>query len=127
MLSVLLSGKRTYWGLPNNPDYELGAVTGNVCDSLTGIKNNEQEIKNELFVYYNSSWQKAFINAKGLKGRNAKMSVNDLLGNVVYTEEVKLSSQYFTRDLNMAAFAKGMYIVNFVTDKERLVKKFIKD
>ncbi|MEO5571761.1 MAG: T9SS type A sorting domain-containing protein [Bacteroidia bacterium] len=125
--SFYLDGKRTYWGLPNNPDYELGAVTGNICDSLTGIKNNEQIIKNELFVYYNSPWQKAFINAKGLKGRNVKMSAYDLLGNVIYTEERKLSSQYFTKDLNMAAFAKGMYIVNLVTEKERLVKKFIKD
>jgi hypothetical protein len=49
------------------------------------------------------------------------------LGNVIYTEEEKLSSQYFTRDLNMTAFAKGMYIVNFVTERERMVKKFIKD
>jgi type IX secretion system substrate protein len=125
--SFYLGGKRTYTGLPNNPDYELGAVTGSFCDSLTGITYNQQIIKSELFVYYNSSWQKVFINAKGLKGRNAKMSVYDLLGNIIYTEAVKLSSQYFTRDLSMAAFAKGMYIVNLNTEKERLVKKFIKD
>jgi len=33
--SFYLGGKRTYLGLPNNPDYELGAVTGSACDTLT--------------------------------------------------------------------------------------------
>lgn len=125
--SFYLGGKRTYYGLPNNPNYELSAVTGSICDTLTGVTNNAQEIKSEVFVYYNSSWQKVFINVKGLKGKNFIMRVYDLLGNVIYTEEEKLSSQYFTRDLNMAAFAKGMYIVNLVTERERMVKKFVKD
>ncbi len=33
--SFYLGGKRTYAGLPNNPNYDLGAVVGSVCDSLT--------------------------------------------------------------------------------------------
>jgi hypothetical protein len=134
--SFNLGGKRTYLGLPNNPNYDLGALTGSICDSLTGIGLTPvlPEGEGALYVYYNPVWQKAFINAKGLKGRNAKMSVFDLLGNVVYTDLTSAPSTgegggggYFTKDLNMAAFAKGMYIVSLETDKERLVKKFIKD
>lgn len=41
--SFYLGGKRTYWGLPNNPDYELGPVTGSICDTLTGINYIEQK------------------------------------------------------------------------------------
>ncbi|MBE7510779.1 MAG: hypothetical protein HS118_11435 [Bacteroidia bacterium] len=32
-----LGGKRSYWGLPNNPDYELGALAGSGCDTLTNL------------------------------------------------------------------------------------------
>jgi hypothetical protein len=134
--SFNLGGKRTYYGLPNNPNYDLGPLTGSPCDTLTGISLTPvlPEGAGALYVYYNPVWQKAFINAKGLRGRNVRMSVYDLLGNVVYAEEnltPALSSGegggYFTKDLNCAAFAKGMYIVSLETDKERLVKKFIKD
>jgi hypothetical protein len=33
--SFYLGGKRTYYGLPNNPQYNLGPLSGSVCDSLT--------------------------------------------------------------------------------------------
>jgi hypothetical protein len=32
--SVYLGGNRTYYGLPNNPNYDLGADSGSVCDTL---------------------------------------------------------------------------------------------
>ena len=54
------------------------------------------------------------------------MNVFDILGNVVYQEQGKLNSEYFTRNLSYSAFAKGMYIVNLATEKEILAKKFIK-
>jgi hypothetical protein len=134
--SFYLGGKRTYYGLPNNPNYDLGPLTGSPCDTLTGISPTPAlpEEEGALYVYYHPVWQKTFINAKGLKGKNVKMSVYDLLGNVVYTDLTPALSTgegggggYFTKDLNCAAFAKGMYIVSVVTEKERMVKKFIKE
>ena len=41
MYSFYLGGKRCYWGLPNNPDYDLGVLDGSFCDSLT---NNIEQI-----------------------------------------------------------------------------------
>ncbi|MEI2757816.1 MAG: hypothetical protein V9G42_00130, partial [Bacteroidia bacterium] len=35
--SFYLGGKRTYLGLPNNPKYDLGALAGSVCDTLTNL------------------------------------------------------------------------------------------
>ena len=32
--SFYLGGSRTYYGLPNNPNYDMGPDTGSVCDSL---------------------------------------------------------------------------------------------
>jgi hypothetical protein len=37
--SFHLGGKRTYWGLPNNPDYDLPALAGSPCDTL--VSQNE--------------------------------------------------------------------------------------
>ncbi|MBL0342717.1 MAG: T9SS type A sorting domain-containing protein [Bacteroidetes bacterium] len=49
----------------------------------------------------------------------------DVLGKAVYTENGSINSPYFTKDLNCASFAKGMYIVDFETENEKLTKKFV--
>ncbi|MEO5569671.1 MAG: T9SS type A sorting domain-containing protein [Bacteroidia bacterium] len=126
--SFYLGGKRTYWGLPNNPDYEMGAVSGSICDSLTGIPDIFQNVSNaELFVFYHPGWQKAFVNAQNLKGRIYSFVVYDILSNVIYKKEGKLNSKYFTQDLNTTNYSKGLYIIAFQTEKEKLVKRFVKD
>ena len=47
-----LGGHRTYYGLPNNPNYELKADSGSACDTLhvrlQGLFGNTSN----LFVYY---------------------------------------------------------------------------
>ena len=43
--SFYLGGKRTYYGLPNNPDYNLGPLASSICDTITvitEIKGNEK-------------------------------------------------------------------------------------
>ena len=125
--SVHLPTCRTYLGLPNNPDYELGKLAGSPCDTLSvGIA---ETIKNtsELFVYYASDWQKAFINAKGLKGKKYYLQVFDLSGKLIYQQQGNTESGYFTKDLSMEGLASGMYIVNIKTEKEKLSKKFVKE
>ncbi len=124
--SVHLPTCRTYVGLPNNPNYELGKLAGSPCDTLSvGIA---ETIKNssELFVYYASDWQKAFINAKGLQGKKYYLQVFDLSGKLIYQQQGNTESGYFTKDLPMEGLASGMYIVNLKTEKEKLSKKFVK-
>ena len=80
-----------------------------------------------MFVTCISEWDKLFINAQKLKGKSYELSVYDILGNIVYKEKGKLNPPYFTKDINCTAFAHGMYIVTFQTERERLVKKFVKE
>ncbi len=35
--SFYLGGKRTYYGLPNNPDYDMPSLAGSPCDTLVSI------------------------------------------------------------------------------------------
>ncbi len=123
--SFYLGGKRTYLGLPNNPDYELGSLVGSSCDSLTSISEKPFVSDPELLIYYASDWQTAFINANKLKGTKYLLEVFDLHGKSIFRESGKISPPYFTKNLNCSGFAKGMYVVNLITDKEKLSKKFV--
>jgi len=124
--SFYLGGKRTYWGLPNNPDYDMGAWVGSPCDTL-GVGINELEVTNNaaLFVTYIAAWQKLFVNAQNIKGNNCVLQISDINGRIVFSSEKKSAPPYFTQDVNCAAFANGMYIVSLRTEKEFLTKKFI--
>ncbi len=124
--SFYLGGKRTYWGLPNNPDYDLGPLAGSPCDTLVGIEPTPATLQPaELFVFYHPQWQTAFINTQKLTGQNYRLRLYDTRGKEVFNESGKLNPLYFTKNLNCASFAKGMYIVVLETEKEKLTKKFV--
>ncbi|MBK9046125.1 MAG: T9SS type A sorting domain-containing protein [Bacteroidetes bacterium] len=125
--SFYLGGKRTYWGLPNNPDYDLPALAGSPCDTLVGINDAPQIQQAALNVFYHTAWEKAFINASNLKGKTGKLLVYDMQGKVVHSEPLKIQNGYYTRDLSMIGRADGVYLVVIETEQERLVKKVLID
>ncbi|MBK9047109.1 MAG: T9SS type A sorting domain-containing protein [Bacteroidetes bacterium] len=123
--SFYLGGKRTYWGLPNNPDYDLTALTGSPCDTLVGIGDAPQMQQATLNVFYHTAWETAFINASNLKGKIGKLLVYDMQGKVVHSEPLRIQNGYYTRDLYMIGRADGVYLVVIETEQERLVKKML--
>jgi|GEM_PF-296480 len=134
--SFYLGGKRTYWGLPNNPDYDLGPLVGSPCDTLVGINEPTRTNTNaSIHIYYAPDWQTAFINADNLKGTTYRLSVYDLMGKEVFSESGKITPPYYTKNLNCTGWAKGMYVVrlesdsyrtdSYRTEKEKLTKKFV--
>jgi len=124
--SFYLGGNETYWGLPNNPEYELGTLVGSPCDTLVSINEPANTNTNgSLHVYYAPNWQTAFINADKLKGTNCKLQVFDAMGKLVFEEQRKISPPYFTKNLNCTGWAKGMYVVSLETEIERLAKRFV--
>ncbi len=124
--SFYLGGKRTYWGLPNNPDYDLPVLAGSPCDTLVGIGDVPvQEQQPNLYVYYSLQWQTAFINANQLKGTSVKLQMFDLMGKLVFEETTKFNPPYYTKNLNLTSLAKGMYVVTLEAGGQRLVKKFV--
>jgi hypothetical protein len=124
--SFYLGGKRAYLGLPNNPNYELGPLTGSVCDTLTvGITENVM-YSNNIIVYYDGDWKTAFINAKNLRGKNFRFELFNMNGQLIKQESGKLISEFYTQNLDMSSFADNVYIVRLITDKEVLTVKFVK-
>ncbi|MBL7930244.1 MAG: T9SS type A sorting domain-containing protein [Bacteroidia bacterium] len=130
--SFYLGGKRTYWGLPNNPDYDLGCDTTGGCPCLTGVPGIEQGItKAELFVTWVSSWQKLFVNAQHLKGRMVTVEVFNVAGKNLapgpspQKRGASPNTGYFTQDIFLPNLSAGVYVVKLQTEKETLSRKFV--
>jgi hypothetical protein len=122
--SFSLGGSRCYFGLPNNPDYDLGPITGSICDTLVSVSEITSK-KSNLLLYYDTGWETLFVNAQNLRGRTYMLYIYDMFGHVVSKEEGQLTPPYFTKDVRLPGIAKGMYIVRLVTDKERLAGKVL--
>jgi hypothetical protein len=124
--SFYLGGTRTYYGLPNNPDYELGPLIGSGCDTLTSLPPTASGLPlATVHATWSPNWQKAFINATNIKGHQWRLEVFDLFGNIIYSDQGRLSPPYFSRGIELPGIASGMYIVRLLTEKEQLTGKFL--
>jgi hypothetical protein len=124
--SFNLGGHRTYVGLPNNPNYELGALIGSPCDTLTVGISETIGYKNNITVYYDVNWQTAFVNAKGLHGKKFTFELYNINGQLIQQQQGVLDSEYYTNNLSMVGIAEGLYIIRLKTEKEVLTGKFVK-
>jgi len=126
--SFYLGGKRSYLGLPNNPDYDLGPLIGSPCDTLVGISEQPPTtITPQLHIFYRTQWQIAFINASNLQGNNGAMEIFDVQGKMVHREDIQIVNGYYTRNYSMAGLADGMYFVNMIASGQRLSGKLVKE
>jgi len=125
--SFNLGGHRAYVGLPNNPNYELTKLVGSPCDTLNVGLNEFTSHQSNLFVYYDTQWQIAFINANKLKGKSYSLTIYDVTGRVIFNETGKLDADTYTLNLDMSNYESGMYLISLTTDKEKMVKKFLKN
>jgi Secretion system C-terminal sorting domain len=100
--SFYLGGKRTYWGLPNNPDYDMGPVVGSICDSLsTGIAsiNDTKGVIQKVFPNPNSGafylelkqtfMEEVYAELYSLQGQ---LCARQLLDNTHYTTAIRFDA-----------------------------------
>ncbi len=125
--SFNLGTGRCYYGLPNNPDYELGAWVGSPCDTLTTYltPNPSPEARWAwMQAWYNHEWDMIHVNASKLQGKKGVLRLFDMEGRVVFKkQEDVISGGYFTTEINMSGLANGVYMVNLVTEKEKISGK----
>lgn len=127
--SFYLGGKRTYYGLPNNPNYSLGASVGSACDTLTGIEEFAQKSKSiKLHVAPNPVTNTLYFNAQQVSGRTAFITIQNTLGSLVFKKDVTvLNGGYVTLPVTVSGFINGIYIITLHTDNEVASTKFIKE
>jgi Secretion system C-terminal sorting domain len=123
--SFNLGTGRTYYGLPNNPDYELGAWVGSPCDTLSvGISPNPKPEASWMQAWYNHEWDMIHVNASKLQGKKGVLRLFDMQGRMVFEKQAEvISGGYFTTEINMSGLASGVYLVSVVTEKEKISGK----
>jgi hypothetical protein len=124
--SFYLGGHKAYWGLPNNPNYELGAWIGSPCDTLTVGLPIIDGTRNELKLYYSSDIKTVFVNAEKLSGRTANVQFYSSSGQLLEELSEPVNAGYFTYSSSFASQPDGVYIIRLITEKEVLTGKFVK-
>lgn len=90
------------------------------CDGGNGV--NENKIENHLSIYPNPSSGKFTIsNSDFLSSNKTKISVYDLIGNIVYENSMETESM----SLDMSTFSKGVYILKMENGKGIRIEKII--
>ncbi len=125
--SFNLGAGRTYFGLPNNPDYELGAWVGSPCDTLTTnlTPNPSPEARGAwMQAWYIHEWNMIHVNAAQLKGKKGVLRLFDMEGRIVFEKPAEvIAGGYYTTEINMENLASGVYVVNLVTEKDKISGK----
>jgi hypothetical protein len=126
--SFSLGGQRTYWGLPNLPNYNLGPLPGSTCDSLTvGVQEPVYAAPDiQLNAWWHSDWQRLIINASGLKKNKATIITYDMQGRLLLQQEVSTMPPYLYYELNAATLSDGVYIVELREGNQTKAVKWVK-
>lgn len=110
--SFYLGGYRSYLGLPNNPNYDMIAKGGSVCDTL-GLPNsvNEADNRNILKVYPNPASEFIFLSYPPTLASHLSVQVSDLSGQVLLDEKLRLNQ------LNISSLPQGLYFISLFENK----------
>jgi len=96
-----------------------------VCDTLSvGLPQTAATVTPFFQAWYNHEWDMIHVNAAQLKGKRGVLRLFDMEGRVVFEKPVEvLAGGYYTTEINMSGLANGVYMVNLVTEKEKISGK----
>lgn len=110
--------------IPNYPNFFLGAESGTVCDSLITSVNSKNllpelilfpnPVRNIMYLTGNKNKIGEEISVRNVLGQQVKISVNTIQ-----------SGEYL--EFNTSSLLPGVYFVELISGKERVVKRFIKE
>ena len=122
--SFHLGGKRTYWGLPNNPDYSLGRLVGSPCDTLQWSSSPPAPQRGELIrLSPNPFSSKINIELIDFKNENWQLKIFDAMGKEILFQKItKEKTEIDLRKIN-----NGMYYVMVYDGKNIFTRKIIKE
>ncbi|MEP7265923.1 MAG: T9SS type A sorting domain-containing protein [Bacteroidota bacterium] len=126
--SFYLGGKRTYYGLPNNPNYSLGPIVASLCDTLSTVINEVKEKSATIYISPNPATRLIYFNAQHLKGKQGILNIVTINGERVFQKPIEiLNGGYATLRIEISSYPSGIYFVSFQTEKESVAGKFVKE
>jgi hypothetical protein len=124
--SFYLGGKRTYHGLPNNPNYSLGPVFGSTCDTIFNTTDAPIKDDTSILISPNPCSNYITVNFNNKKENSTNIRIYNSSGECVYYLN-HFNAINGMKQINVTDFAKGLYLINVETSKGSYVKKFIKE
>ncbi len=117
-----LGGKRAYLGLPNNPEYEMGAWAGSGCDTLTVLTPNPSPKERGVTAVPNPARDKLTVQLPSEPDKTEAI-LTDVTGKTVLRQRLKNKQT----KIDVSKLATGFYLLK-ITDKENTsVIKIIKE
>ncbi|MBS1656751.1 MAG: T9SS type A sorting domain-containing protein [Bacteroidetes bacterium] len=112
-------------GIPNMPNYQLGALAGSPCDTLTGIQQWQQYNSiTSVRVIPNPNDGRFAVSYQLPQNKEGMLTITNQLGAVVYTERRPQWSSICS--INLPQLAKGIYLVSLESNGKRKSAKFAK-
>jgi hypothetical protein len=112
--SFYLGGKRTYWGLPNNPNYDLGPVLQSVCDSLFNSVEQISKGQTGITIYPNPTTGIITLNRIFFGYSKCTFDVFDLDGKQCYSSVLDVTINPIQKDLSI--LKNGIYFLRIQRD-----------
>lgn len=111
--SFYLGGKRTYYGLPNNPNYDLGPVIGSVCDSLLNSVQVFNKSEHLIEVYPTPIRNGNLAISYPIVRSDSELEIIDMEGNVLVKYQLPKNSSYMHLDL--PTISSGIYLARMIS------------
>ena len=111
--------------LPNHPNYFLGAEHGSVCDSLTsGVPTIPISIQS-FNIFPNPVRNLLYIT----QGRKELIKTINIFNSIGQIQVVSYSSikngEYL--EVNTTSLSSGIYFLEMISEKQKIVKRFVKE
>lgn len=120
--SFYLGGKRTYVGLPNNPDYHLGPKIGSGCDTLTALNEHSQNlIISNLSPNPNNG--EFTVNYFLPNGKSGELEVFNLTGQRIFYQ--RLPRYTYMQYIELKNQSEGIYLLKISGGGKVAVRKFV--
>ena len=94
---------------------------------LTFVSVEDESFVTDMNIYPNPVKENLTINFVSNKSENIQIRMMNMNGQLVYEQQLNHFTGEFVKVLDMASFAQGMYILQFVSDKDAFTKKIIKN
>jgi len=119
----LIGGGRTYLGLPNMPNYNLGVLAGSLCDTLTSIhaitatEQGFEIIPNPVSSDFKISHSE-IANAQNY----FELKIFNSTGQLVFKDRMFRIGD----NVNCTTFSSGLYAITLTKNGQQMFSKFIK-
>ncbi|MEO8086552.1 MAG: T9SS type A sorting domain-containing protein [Bacteroidota bacterium] len=119
--SFYLGGKRTYFGLPNNPNFELGPVQGSVCDSLISVQEISS-LHGNFSVFPNPFYNKISLHPFLPTNKKVALEIENETGQLVFNKIITFADQ----EVDLSFLPQGIYFLRLTGNEFSEVKRLVR-